>query len=379
MRFISIVLLVCLTASCGWFGGAAPEEESYIDTKPLPPLQIPDDLDGSIVDNPILLPVIGEQRNPSFYPQRPPLPDALYASDNRDEVRLQALGGRNWLVVPEPATTAWPKMKQFFADNGIVLEMDRPEVGRLNTAWLTVEDKDYRDVVRTLLRNNRRGEEAVPAQDGVEGTAQNQGKDRFLIRVEQGLQPQSTEVHIRHENDTQDQLAADDVISLNDLKSNMATAERSLLNEIGGYIAARVAETTVSKVALQIGASAKTDLSRNADGVPVLKLFLDRSRAWATLGQAMKNAEIEVNEQSSDAGEYDVTIATELFSGDAKGSVLCRVTFSCNSEARRINAVIQMSGDAESGFDVIVVQDGVPMTDADKAQKILVLIREFAT
>ena len=370
MRLMTILLLASLSTSCGWFGGGE-EEASYIDTKPLPPLQIPSDLDNSIVKNPIPVPVIPEQRNASFYPKRPPLPDALYASDNRDEVRLQTLGGRNWLVVPEPATTAWPKMKQFFADNGIVLASDRPEVGRLNTAWLTVEDKDYRDVVRTLLRNNRRGEEADPEASI--------GKDRFLIRVEQGLQPQSTEVHIRHENDAQGEIAADDVVSLNALQSNLAAAERSLLNEIGGYIAARVAETTVSKVALQIGASAKTDLSRNADGVPVLKLYLDRNRAWATLGQAMKNAEIEVNEQNSDAGEYDVTIATALFSGEASNGVLCRITFSCNSESRRINALIQMTEDADTGFNVIVVQNGAPMSDADKAQQILVLIREFAT
>jgi outer membrane protein assembly factor BamC len=366
MRFISILLLTFTGASCSWFGGDS-ETDSYIDVKPLPPLQIPDDLDDNVVKNPIPLPVIPAQRNASFYPSRPPLPDALYASDNRDEVRMQALGERNWLVVPEPATTAWPKMKQFFADNGIVLEADRPEVGRLNTAWLAIEDKDYRDVVRTLLRNNRRGEEP------------NTGKDRFLIRVEQGLQPQSTEVHIRHENDAQGEVAADNVVSLNGVQSNMRAAERSLLNEIGGYIAARVAETTVSKVALQIGASAKTDLLRNTDGVPVLKLYLDRARAWATLGQSMKNAEVEVNEQNNDIGEYDVTIPTALFSGDARGSVLCRITFSCNSEARRINAVIQMTEDTESGFNVLVMQDGAPMRDADKAQQILVLIREFAT
>ena len=30
-------------------------------------------------------------------PDRLPLPDALYAADNRDEVRMQRLGDRNWL------------------------------------------------------------------------------------------------------------------------------------------------------------------------------------------------------------------------------------------------------------------------------------------
>ena len=55
-----------------------------------------------------------------------PLPDAKYVTDNRNEVRMQRLGDRNWLVIPEAPTTAWPKMKQFFADNGVVLADDRP-------------------------------------------------------------------------------------------------------------------------------------------------------------------------------------------------------------------------------------------------------------
>ena len=74
-----------------------------------------------------------------------------------------------------------------------------------------------------------------------------------------------------------------------------------------------------------------------------------------------------------------MTIATELFSGEASSGVLCRITFSCDNESRRVNALIQMSEEGDSVFNVIVMQDGAPMGDADKAQKILVLIREFAT
>ena len=102
---------------------------------------------------------------------------------------MQRLGNRSWLVIPESPTTAWPKMKQFFADNGVLLVDDRPEVGRLNTAWLKDNESPARDLVRSLLASAR-------SEAGLES-----GEDRFLIRVEQGLQPQSTEVHLRHDND----------------------------------------------------------------------------------------------------------------------------------------------------------------------------------
>ena len=64
-----------------------------------------------------------QQRNASFYPDRPPLPDAKYVTDNRNEVRMQRLGDRNWLVIPEAPTTAWPKMKQFLRTMALCLLM----------------------------------------------------------------------------------------------------------------------------------------------------------------------------------------------------------------------------------------------------------------
>ena len=87
-----------------------------------------------------------------------------------------------------------------------------------------------------------------------------QGMDRLLIRVEQGLQPTATEVHLRHDNDLQGSAIAANVASLNAVVSDLNDAESKLLSEIGAYIAARVAESTVSRVAQEIGSGAKTGL-----------------------------------------------------------------------------------------------------------------------
>ena len=221
-------------------------------------------------------------------------------------MRLQRLGGRAWLAVPEPPTTAWPKLKQFFADNGVGFDYEDTSQGRLNTVWLTLDADRYRDIVRASLVEAKQ-EDALSA-----------GKDRLLIRVEQGLQPTATEVHVRHENDLQGAPAADDSALLNDLSSDSSAAESKLLSEIGAYIAARVAESTVSRVALEIGSGAKTELVRNEAGQPVLRLFLDRGRAWATLGQSLRNAEVvevSVIEQNSDDASLAIAIPQDLFAG----------------------------------------------------------------
>jgi len=360
-----------LLPSAPFSGGAdKPTKTTYIDLRPQAPLEVPEDLRQVEPSQVSAIPEIIEQRNASYYPDRPPLPDAKYASDNRDEVRVQRLGNRSWLVIPESPTTAWPKMKQFFADNGVVLVDDRPEVGRLNTAWLESNDSPARDLVRSLVASAR-------SEAGLES-----GDDRFLIRVEQGLQPQSTEVHLRHDNDALNGVVAPDLLRVQDANSDLIAAENALLEQIGAYVAARVAESTVSKVALQIGSQPKSDMRRNADGIPELSFFLDRRRAVASLTQSLRNAGVIINNEDSDAGRFDISIPSEVLTGKKGSGFFCRISFSCGSRGET-DVTLLMSGavttEQGEGYKISVLQDGKLMADVDRAQEILVMIREFAT
>ena len=376
MKKLSVLVLLMAVAGCGmlpsipFIGDSdAPEKQTYVDLRPQPALQIPADLKQSESGQVSVVPEIGMQRNASFYPDRPPLPDAKYVTDNRNEVRMQRLGDRNWLVIPEAPTTAWPKMKQFFADNGIVLADDRPELGRLNTSWLA----DTGHLLATWCApccKNARSEAALEM-----------GQDRFLIRVEQGLQPQSTEVHLRHDNDALGENIPADLVRVQEVNSDLLAAEKELLEQIGGYIAARVAESTVSKVALQIGSQPKTDMQRNSDGIPELSFFLDKKRTVASLTQSLRNAGVILDAEDADAGRFDISIPSEVLTGRSSTTFFCRLTFSCGSGETSVTLLMSeaVSTDKGDAYKIYVLENGQLMTDADKAQQILVLIREFAT
>lgn len=377
MKKLSVLVFLMAIAGCGmlpslpFIGDSdTPEKQTYVDLRPQPALQIPADLQQSESGQVSAVPEISAQRNASFYPDRPPLPDAKYVTDNRNEVRMQRLGDRNWLVIPEAPTTAWPKMKQFFADNGVVLADDRPELGRLNTSWLEDTGRPARDVVRSLLQNAR------------SEAALDMGQDRFLIRVEQGLQPQSTEVHLRHDNDALGEKIPADLVRVQEVSSDLLAAEKELLEQIGGYIAARVAESTVSKVALQIGSQPKTDLQRNSEGIPELSFFLDKKRAVASLTQSLRNAGVILDAEDSEAGRFDISIPSEVLTGRGNTTFFCRLTFSCGSRGETSVTLLMSeatSTDKGEAHKIYVLENGQFMTDADKAQEILVLVREFAT
>lgn len=375
MRIQSVIWLsvsALLLASCGWMndgeGLILDPDDDYLGAKQSAGLVVPEDLRDLVNTDPFPIPDAPQPQNPRYYPNRPPLPDAIYANDNRDEVRIQALGDRNWLVVPEAPTTVWPKLKQFLADNGISLGLDSPAVGRINTEWLLIEDTAYRDVIRTVLK------------DAKQGANLSRGQDRFLIRVEQGLRTLTTEIHLRHENDSLTLPVRNDIEDLTGLFSDSSVAERDLLNEIGAYIAAKVSEQTVSKVALEIGSSEKAELTLDGNGDPLLKLYLDYERAWATLGQALDNAKIEIVNLDRDTGSFLVRVPTELITGEDDSGFFCRITFSCNSNASAYNLLLQLKNPGDSEFDV-TVHDGESRgrIDPDLAQQVLVMIREYAT
>ncbi len=366
---VAILVLASLT-SCGWMndgeGLIIDPDDDYLDARQDSELVVPDDLTNLKDSDPFPIPQTPASGNPRFYPKRPPLPDAIYANENRDEVRIQRLGTRQWLVIPEPPTTAWPKLKQFMADNGVAIEFDAPSIGRLNTQWLKIDEPSYRDVVRTLLK------------DAKQAAGLNVGQDRFLIKVEQGLRLRTTEIHIRHENDSLTLPVDDSTVSLDVLNSDVVVAEGDLLNELGAYIAAKVAEQTVSKVALQIGSSRKSELSRDDQGLPVLKLYLDYERAWATMGQALGNADVEISDLNRQDGVFLVKVNEATFGGEEESRFFCRLTFSCDRN-EDVDLQIRVVGTAERVFNVSVLQaQGDEPADAELAQQVLVLIKEFS-
>ncbi len=371
LRTVVVCGLVAALMSCGWFrddqeGLFLNPKDDYLDATQHNKLVVPGDLVDLSDTDPFPIPSTPDPQNPVFYPDRPPLPDAIYANDNRDEVRIQRLGRRAWLVVPEPPTTAWPKLKQFLAENGVSLALDNPGRGRLNTEWLRIEQTQYRDVVRTVVR------------DAKTAVQLNLGQDRFLLKVEQGLRPRTTEVHVRHENDSATLPVRDDIVSLNGVNSHIPQAEVDLLNEIGAYVAAKVAQQTVSKVALQIGSAQKATLGRTSQGYPELKLFLDYDRAWATLGQALESAAVEVSSVDRQAGLLNVNISPGVFGEDEGRGFFCRITFSCDDKGETLDLQLMVRGQGEEYSVTVLEADGAGPAAVDLSQQVLVLIREYA-
>lgn len=350
---------------CGWLnddkGIFVNRDDDYIDVVERNPLIVPSDLQSTRVADPNPIPRAPRQLNPEFYPFKPPRPDAIFANDNRDEVRIQRLGDRAWLVVPEGPTTVWPKIKQFLAENGIQVAAEMSEFGRIDTEWLDTSEGSYRDIIRTVIRQAKESEGFL------------QGSDRLLIRVEPGLREDTSEVLVRHENDVLG-LPSSGVVDLNTIQSVIPGAEVDALNEIGAYIAAKVSEQTISMVATEMAARVKSSVERNRAGVPVLELRLDYDRAWATVGQALTRAEVEVENLDQVEGVYYVRISDDVLTGEKRGWLGGLFGGGKDHELQ-----LHFSEVDKAVYEVNVLDKNASPVNRDFGQEVLIMIREFAS
>lgn len=374
MQWCLVALLASLLNACGWLsddkGLFVERRDDYLDAKEGTVVVVPEDLSKDALGDPFPIPPTPPQSDAEYFPFKPPLPDAIYGDDSRESVRIQRLGDRRWLVVPEAPATVWPKIKQFFTDNGVTIAAENPQSGRIDSQWLPLTESSYRDIIRTVLSDARGA--ATPDAPVPE---------RILLRVEQGLQDRTSEVHLRHQRSADEQAPRPDQISA--ISSASADAEQNMLAELGAFIAAKVAEQTVSMVGQSISTQPKSLMERAAGGVPALRLNLDFDRAWATVGQALNNADVAVEDSDEASASYRILVTEETFTGEQKGFLGRMFSFGKNGQELLIRILPITDGSvaaADSAYRVQVhpsTEDSEPVS-RELAQDVLVLIREYA-
>jgi outer membrane protein assembly factor BamC len=370
LAWILLIAAGATTAGCSWFsddkGIFVDRSGDYLTVVENPPLSVPGSLSAGRIQDPAPIPEIPRPLRPEYYASKPPRPDAIHGSDNRDDVRIQRLGERRWLAIPEDPTTVWPKVKQFLAENGVALAREMPNAGRLDTEWLTVGNEPYRDVIRLTIRD---------AKDGAQVSG---GRDRVRVRVEPGLRERTSEVHIRYENDEFSPPAADTLVDLQESASHIGAAEQDLLNELGAYIAARVAETTVSMVAQDMSGGIKSFVERDAAGDPVLRLLVDYQRAWATIGQSLTRANIDVEEADETAGRYLINLPPDLEVGEPEQKGFIRRLFTFG-KPDLLTLQIRIEAAPDGSYSVSAHQADGSDLDREFGQEVLVLLREYSS
>lgn len=275
---LQAVLLVCLSvlAGCshlvGDEGYVHDRENDYLFAKVTPPITVPENLDSEAI---IDLFVIPSSSNDDVLPSggyEVPRPTPLLSDGTAEAVRIQKLGAQQWILVNATPSQIWPQLRHFLFASKIGLGEENGGKGVLETQWL-------------------------------DSAGRGQQREKYRFQVEQGVQRNSSEIHIRQVHRSHLAVIDNPVVSWEKNSMDM-TRESSMVKDLANYLASSIGGASVSLIAQGISTASKLAVAKSADGFMLIKLQLPYDRAWASVGNALKKAGFRIDDKDRSQGEY---------------------------------------------------------------------------
>lgn len=296
MKRLAGICVLAVTASsltgCGWLWGKEgyfrDRGGDYLEARPTPEMQLPEGVEAKHLDP--LLPIphrIASAAPTSEY--EVPRPQPLPASALTGEFSVQKSGQQSWVVAQRIPAQVWPVAQQFFESNGFEIAEERPHLGEFSTAWQAPSALNDA-LVRQLW-----------------GRAPSDLQARFRVRIEPGVQRNSSEIFI---DQAQRAASSQAEVAWSD-NSNTQNAAAVLLDELNQYLAQRNEKgDSFSLLASKTYDTPKrVTLIDGANGTQILRLDASFERAWSAVGRALMAADIRVDDLNRSTGLYYIDLA----------------------------------------------------------------------
>jgi outer membrane protein assembly factor BamC len=286
-------------------------------------------------------------------------------------VRMERAGSQRWLVVDAQAQQLWPVLREFWQEQGFIVDQETPEAGVMETGWAENRAKVPQGFIRNTLGR---------VFDSLYSTGE---RDRFRVRLERS--GNQTEVYMSHRGLTEVLTSTKDSTVWtprpNDPELEVEFLRR-LMVKLGTDQQRSVAAATQVN---QTGATAATQAKARlvgAQGASRLELDEGFDRAWRRVGLALERGGFTVEDRDRSAGVYFVRyVDPEIEAkGSGKPGLLDRV-FSRNAaptSAQQYRVRVAASSAAISLVDILDKDGKNINADGDRqtARKIVSLLHD---
>ncbi|WP_079433050.1 outer membrane protein assembly factor BamC [Zoogloea sp. LCSB751] len=291
----------------------------------------------------------------------------VVAPQSIDKMRIERSGSQRWLVVPGTADKLWPQVREFWQENGFLLNVDRPEIGVMETDWAENRAKIDSDIIRRTLGK---------VLDGLYSTPE---RDKFRTRLETGSESGSVEIYISHRGMVE--------IYPNEAKDRTIWQARPADPELEAEFLQRLmirlgADETRAKAQIAAAPVAdKAKLQSASGGASVLQVQEGFDRAWRRVGLALDRVGFTVEDRDRSQGIYYVRYVDPEADAKKKGDegLLAKLAFWRSETKPSIQTgnqyrIYVKGSDAGSSVQVLTREGGTDTSDS--ARKILGLLFE---
>lgn len=275
----------------GQEGYLRDREDDYLKSSRSERMRVPEGKQTPAIDDLLVIPPVEKAGRPAEFTV--PRPDVL-GKQSREQVSVQTLGDRTWLLVESAPSEVWPAMREFWEVNGVELAYESAARGLMETVWLSGRGENSADLYRQLFSQ-------------FPGGKSGENLDKFRVRLEHGVRMGTTELHLRHKSAAAgSQVAAAGSVSWPEA-SDHPGLESGMLQEMQVHLARGANRArSVSLLAQSLVGKPKAVYSRDVNGNPLLTLSLDFNRAWAAVGQALQDARLQVRDVNRSSATYYV-------------------------------------------------------------------------
>ena len=385
MRWLGLVGLSALVGLSGCtninrtLGDVIPKREpKYKSSSSIPPLEIPPDLSAERIDaDAMAIPGSAATTFSEYTTSRTQVAAASQTRGvlpNFSQVRVERGGdSERWLVVQAPPAGVWPKVRDFWLEQGFIIEFENPGIGIMETDWAEQRTQGGTGLIRGLLRG---------LSSALYGSAT---RDKFRTRLERGSDAGATEVYISHQGGeevvSQDRTRSStnvgtDTVRIWKDRSGDPELEAEMLNRMLVYFG--VTETQARE--LLVDKTTRPDrahLMRADDGASVLALQEDFSRAWRRTGLALDRVGFTVEDRDRSRGLYFVRYVDPDQDAGEEGGFLSKLKFWSDDDEQRgpSEYLIRLTKQEEiTQVDVLTVEG--ERETSSTADRILSLLHE---
>ncbi|MCS6766650.1 MAG: outer membrane protein assembly factor BamC [Candidatus Protistobacter heckmanni] len=352
----ALVSLTVLAAGCSSW--SEPDRVDYKSATKVatPSLQIPPDLTTQRTDRRYTIPGSGLV-TASDYAQQNAKAEANAVLPTAPGMRIERNGTQRWLVVDRSPAELWPQLRDFWSEQGFVLNLDKPDVGLMETDWAENRSKLPQDLIRRTLGK---------LIDSVYDTGE---RDKFRTRVERSANGGS-EIYITHQGLVEELIGPS--------KDRTQWTQRPVdPNLEAEFIAKLMSKLGASKEAAGEAAArfkqAGPQVARVSvlDGVNTLQIADAFDRAWRSIGLALDRVSFTVEDRDRSKGIYYVRYVDTEKQGQEKG--FFGRLFSSGSNLKAAKYQIKLAA-AGNGTAVTVLNEAGKPESGDVSKRILTLL-----
>ncbi|MBK8134053.1 MAG: outer membrane protein assembly factor BamC [Gammaproteobacteria bacterium] len=279
MKRFGVILCFALTLpGCGMFakdGLFHNRADDYLVAREHPVIKVPEGLDGQALGELYVIPTVAEPLIPESR-QGIPRPQPLGTSLLEEEIKVQSLGDKRWVWINRAPAEVWPRVRNMLNSNDIGVARADAAEGLIETVWIEFDDDP--------------------------------GKlHRYRLRLEQGMQADTTEVSVGHAV-----MAKDGPVPPWPESSLADERESAMADFIASGLAGDANAGSVSLLAQSIGSGAKVAVVATTDAEPYLLIKLGYDRSWASVAHSVSRDEFLLVDQDRTRGLFYVNLKEDV-------------------------------------------------------------------